>query len=113
MKIYLAIPYTFNPEFSHRIANKAAAALMEQGHVVFSPISHSHIIADHLASHIRLDHEFWMDQDLPFIDWADEVHIVIIGAEGDRLISESRGVQQEIARAKRLGKQIKFIEYYD
>lgn len=111
MKIYLAIPYTFNPDFSFDVANRCAAKLMNDGHVVFSPISHSHIISDFLEPHIRLDHEFWMMQDLPMVEWADEVHVVLIGEYGDKLVSESRGVCKEIETAKKMGKTIKFIEY--
>jgi hypothetical protein len=43
-----------------------AAQLMEAGHVVFSPLSHSHRIAHYIDNH--LDHEFWLKQCLPFVD---------------------------------------------
>ena len=113
MKIYLAIPYSFNPPFSHRIVNKIAANLMEQGHIVFSPISHSHHIADHLPNQLRIDSHWWMQHDLPFIEWSDEVHVVNIGEEGGRLVTESKGVMMEIEHAKKHFKPIKIIEYYD
>ena len=45
MKIYLAIPYSGMAEESFRIANEVSAKLMNEGHIVFSPISHSHPIA--------------------------------------------------------------------
>lgn len=112
MKIYLAIPYTFNPELSHKIANKVAADLMEQGHVVFSPISHSHCIADHLPAIVRTDADWWMTQDLPFVEWADEMHVVRIGEFGHELIEKSKGVKAEWAHAVKCNKPIKIIEYY-
>lgn len=112
MKIYLAIPYTFNPELSQKIANQIAADLMTQGHVVFSPISHSHGIADHLPDNLRTDSHWWMDQDLPFVEWADELHLVCIGEFGHELIEQSKGVQMEIAHAKLHHKPIEIIEYY-
>lgn len=112
MKIYLAIPYTFNPALSASIANKVAADLMEQGHIVFSPISHSHGIADHLPDKLRTDADWWMTQDLPFVEWADELCMVVIGDMGTDLIEQSKGVQMEIAHAKKLGKEIMIYEYY-
>jgi nucleoside 2-deoxyribosyltransferase len=113
MKIYLAIPYTFNPDLSHKIANKVAADLMEQGHVVFSPISHGHIIADYLPDLVRTDSDWWMTQDLPFVEWSDEVHVVVIGEEGYRLIGQSKGVQMEMAHAYKHHKPIKHFRYHE
>jgi hypothetical protein len=112
MKIYLAIPYTFNPSQSFEIANKVASRLMSEGHVVFSPISHSHPVADHLPDALRTDSNWWMTQDLPFVDWADEVHVVCIGEYGCNLIEDSKGVQMEMEYAKQNHKPIKIIEYY-
>jgi nucleoside 2-deoxyribosyltransferase len=113
MKIYLAIPYSYNPEESFRIANKIAARLMKEGHNVFSPISHSHPIANHLPEELRTDSEWWMTQDLPFVEWADEVHVVSIGGYGWDLIEESKGVQREILHAAQHGKPVNVIEYDD
>lgn len=112
-KIYLAIHYSFNPELSYKIACKVAAKLMSEGHVVFSPISHSHHIADFLPKSLRTDSKWWMKQDLPMIDWTDEVHLVCIGENGCNLIEDSEGVQEEIERAKEKRKPIKIIDYYE
>ena len=113
MKIYLAIPYSWNPKRSFDIANKVAARLMSEGHVVFSPVSHSHPIADYLPGDLRTNSAWWMTQDLPLIDWADEVHIVCIGDLGHLLIEASKGVRAEWAHAEKTNKPIKIIEYYD
>ncbi len=113
MRIYLAIPYTFNPALSHRIANKVCAELMEAGHVVFSPISHSHHIADHLPDIVRTDADWWMTQDLPFVEWAEKLVVVLIGEDGDKLVAASKGVQMEVKHARKNGKQIEFYEYYE
>lgn len=110
-KIYLAIPYTFNPELSVKVADQVAAALMLQGHVVFSPISQSHRVADFLADELRFSQEFWMSQDLPFVEWADEVCIVLIGENGMQLVEESKGVQTEMKHATQLGKPISYTNY--
>lgn len=111
MKIYLAIPYSFNPTFAFKIANKIAAKLMSEGHVVFSPISHSHNIADHLPDKLRTDSKWWMSQDLPLIDWCDELHVVCIGEFGSELIAESKGVCEEIEYANQKRKPVKIIDY--
>jgi hypothetical protein len=81
-KIYLACPYTDKSkvvmEERFQVANECAMALMEQGFIVFSPISHSHPIAQY--SNRQTDHEFWMKQDLPQLRDSDIfVQILIDG----------------------------------
>lgn len=113
--IYLAIPYSWNPEIAYDIANKVSATLMKQGYIVFSPISHSHPIANNLDESLRKDHEFWMKQDLPILAKCDQLWIVNIkGVDIDskKLISESRGVQAEINFAKKTNKEIIYIDSY-
>jgi nucleoside 2-deoxyribosyltransferase len=112
-KIYLAIPYTWNAKKSFEIANKVSAELMNLGYVVFSPISHSHSIAEYLDEKLRYNNDFWMHQDLPFVEWADELKVVVIGEFGHELIFESKGVQQEINKAIDLGIKISLYEYND
>jgi hypothetical protein len=110
MKIYLAIPYSFNPELSHTIVCEVAAQLMQEGHVVFSPISHGHFISDFLDKDLRTDSEWWMQHDLPFIDWADEVRVIYIGEQGEELINKSIGVQAEMEHARKTSKPISIIQ---
>lgn len=112
-KIYLAIPYTWNPNKSFEIANKVAAKLIIDGNIVFSPISHSHVIADHMQQDLRWSYDLWMKQDLAMIDWADEVHVVCIGEYGSNLIADSKGVRMEIDHANQNNKPVKIIDYYD
>ena len=112
MKIYLAIPYTWNASRSFVIANEVAAKLMQMGHVVFSPISHSHNIADYMDESLRYSQEFWMHKDLPFVEWADELWVVCIGEMGSELIAESKGCQEEMSQARALGKEIRVVDYY-
>ena len=112
-KIYLCIPYSFNPELSFKIANEVAAKLMSEGYLVFSPISHTHKIADHLPEIVRTDSEFWMQHDLPFVEWCDEICVVVIGEFGMDLIHESKGCTIEIAHAKKHKKTKRYINYDD
>lgn len=88
-RVYLALPYSGQEEKSFRQANRVAARLMDRGHVVFSPISHSHSIGT-----CRGDYGFWMKQDLPWLDLCDL--LVVLRSEG---WEQSKGVQAEIAYA--------------
>lgn len=108
---YLSIPYTFNPEKSFEIANIVAARLMSKGYIIFSPISHSHPIADYLDTELRTSQEFWMKQDIPLVSKCDEMIIVVIGDNGYSLIENSKGCQSEIKEAKRLEMPIKLYIY--
>jgi hypothetical protein len=108
--VYLASPYT--PTGTETIADrvdaacKYAAKLMNDGYSVFSPIVHSHYVADHLDEAKRLDHEFWMQQDLAILRSAAKV-IVLRLPGWDR----SRGIAREIEAAKGVNIPVEFHEY--
>ena len=101
MKIYLACPYS-DPDPSVRdsrvlAVDMAAASLMEQGHIVFSPLSHSHPIS-RFCKVDPTDHDFWLRQDLAWLRHCDELWVLTIdGWEG------SKGIKTEIEEAKRMG----------
>lgn len=102
-KIYLACPYSHqDPDIRkcrvHQ-ANRAAADLMCQGHVVFSPLSHSHGIAEYIGNH--LEHDFWLGQCLPFVEWCDELWVMQLDGWED-----SRGIKVEIEAASKAGKTV-------
>jgi nucleoside 2-deoxyribosyltransferase len=103
MKIYLAGPYSHPDPGIRRqrfeALNHAAALVMREGHIVFSPISHSHPIA--VQCDLPKGFEFWQKQDLSFIDWCDEVWVVPISG-----YRESKGLRAEIEYAKRIGKPV-------
>lgn len=98
--VYLAIPYSFNPELSASIANKVAGELMSEGCVVFSPISHSHAISETLDPLLQCDQEFWLKQDLEILKHCSKVIAVVIGENGYKLLKESKGCTTEIGYAK-------------
>jgi len=76
---------------------------MREGHIVFSPIAHSHPVALHGG--IDPTHNFdWLGQDLPVLAKFDEVHVLCIPGA-----SESKGVKAELQEAKRLDKRIEFM----
>lgn len=106
MKLYLACPYS-NPDPQvlidrFEMANKAAASLIAAGHIVFSPISHSHQISLHMGN--SLDHTVWLAQDRAFLDWCDEIYVLM--APG---WEQSKGVAWEIDYARKHGKAITYI----
>ena len=101
---YLAMPYSGRMEESFVDANRIAGALMVEGYVVFSPISHSHPIWKD-CEYLPQTHEFWMKQDLPFLRLADK--LFVYKAEG---WEESLGVRLEIEEAIANDIPIHYIE---
>ena len=106
-KIYLATPYS-HPDppvrlFRFDAVNKVAAQLMSDGFLVFSPISHTHPIAE--AGDLPKGWEFWKEYDKTFIEWADEVYV--LKAQG---WETSTGVQAEIKIAEEMGKPVVYLE---
>ncbi len=110
MLLYLASPYSHSSlivmEARFKDACSAAARLMERGYTVFSPIAHSHPIADHLRPDFRTNFDFWMKQDLPILKVSDA--LVVLKLDG---WDKSRGVQAEIAYARANGIPIMFIMF--
>jgi len=110
-KIYLASPYS-SPDktiCNNRFCSacKAAAKLMQDGYNVMSPIAHSHPVSQYIGNH--LDHDFWINQDLSFLDsWADEIWILMIDGW-----QESKGVAAEIIHAEKIGLPVKYIYIKD
>ena len=103
--IYLATPYSHSDPVVRRqrfdAACRAAAVLIQQGKVVFSPVSHGHAIC---VYGIPSDWTFWQRLDRRFLDMCDEVIVLML--DGWR---ESVGVQAEIAIARQLGKPITYL----
>ena len=103
-KIYLAIPYTRHEERSFELANKVAAELIKEGHIVFSPISMSHPIAT--VGGLKGTWDVWKRIDFEFIDWCEEVVVVNFSNEA---VEQSTGVQDELKYAKSLGKPVTYF----
>ena len=107
-KIYLASPYSHIAEAKRQErfcqACIVAADLIYQGFLVFSPICHTHPIAQ--ASNLPLDWNYWKALDESFLSWCDELWVLKL--EG---WEESKGVTAEISFAKNLNKPISYLEY--
>lgn len=113
-KIYLAISYSnFNKELSFEIANKITAKLMNEGNIVFSPISHCHPIS--ISNSLPGDWNFWKKFDESFIKWCEEVYVVLIQQHdgvyynSEQVIKDSEGVNAEMKIAQRLNKSTSFF----
>ena len=106
-KVYLAIPYSGMEESSYAQATAATAHIINQFTInVFSPITHSHPLVKYGA---KGTWDYWQKIDYQFIDWADEVW-VLIPKEGQDKIEKSVGVQAEIQYAIQTGKPVKYID---
>lgn len=109
---YLGAPYTHtNPEVvKNRVAiiNAVAAHLMRKGHVIFSPISHSHPVnASGIIPREESTWDFWRKQDLAFLIKANNLFILKLkGWE------KSIGLQSEIAVAEATKKVVMAINIY-
>lgn len=78
--VYLACPYSnLNPEVEelrYRIANFVAGAMMNLGFIVFSPISHCHII--NKAYGLPGDWKFWQNFDRKYISVSHSMYVIRI-----------------------------------
>jgi len=105
--IYLATPYSHSDpairEQRFREVNAVAARLMREGLHVFSPISHTHPIAE--AGDLPRGWEFWEAYDRVLLQACGK--IIVLMLDGWR---ESTGVTAEIAIAEELGLVVEFLE---
>ena len=104
--IYLASPYS-DPapdvmEARFDVVCEAAARLMRDGVNVFSPIAHTHPIAQH---GLPKDWTFWSQYDRLYLETCSELWVLMM--EGWK---ESRGVAAEIAIMRLLEKPVRFID---
>lgn len=106
---YLACPYTSDKDavrwMRMSMASEAAARLMSHDCIVYSPITHGHHLAAHLPKEVVQDHDFWMCQCLPFVEWADV--FALLPMTGWR---KSKGVRIELDLAISLGKPIVVLQ---
>ena len=104
MKIYLATPYNHS-DYNIRVnrfnnINKIAASIMNDGHIVYSPISHSHPIAEY--GNLPKDWSFWEKYDRTFLEWADELWV--FGGKS------TEGMADEIKAAEPLGIPVQYFD---
>lgn len=105
--IYLATPYSHQDHAIrerrfHRV-NVVAARLISEGLHVFSPISHTHPIAD--VGDLPKGWDFWESYDREILAACSKM--IVLCQEG---WNTSVGVQAEISIAKEMGIPVEFID---
>jgi len=107
--IYVAVPYSSDDPavMQHRfnVVTKVSAALMKRGKMVFSPITHSHPIAQYLDAKTALDWKAWQKFDTKMLKCCDELYVLMLAGWLD-----SVGVGAEMQLARELGMKITFID---
>lgn len=101
---YLATPYSKYAEgldAAYKMACDNAAFLLKRGVPVFSPIAHTHSIAQSMPEVDPRDSLFWLDTDWPMLDAA--TGLIVVEAPG---WEESHGVTQELKYARRHAKPV-------
>jgi nucleoside 2-deoxyribosyltransferase len=103
--IYLASPYSHpDPAVQEQrflAVCEAAAKLMVRGYVIFSPVAHSHPIAQF---GLPKDWNYWAEFDRDFLSHCDSMIVLML--PGWR---ESVGVRAEIAIMTKMKKTIAYI----
>jgi hypothetical protein len=105
---YLASPYSHS---DHSVmvdrfnrVSKVAAKYMSNGEYVFSPIAHTHPIAEASNGTLPRDWKFWEGYDKVMISCCDRLLVLMIDGW-----KESKGINGEIEIAQNLGIDIEYI----
>ncbi|MBE3037567.1 MAG: DUF1937 family protein [Chloroflexi bacterium] len=108
--IYLASPYSHDDpvvcQERYDLVCKAAAMLMHSGARVFSPIAHSHHIAEHIPAATGFN--FWQGFDFEML--ATCSLMIILTLDG---WASSVGIQAEIAQARLLNIPVMHLSLTD
>lgn len=91
--IYLASPYSSNPELNHQLALEATARFILNGYHIYSPIVHCHPI--HLVENMPKTFDFWQKHNFALLSKSSELWVLDIPGW-----QESIGVQAEINHAR-------------
>lgn len=103
---YLGSPYSKYPHgraMAYVEACKAAALLIRSGIPVFSPIAHSHGIAE-IGDIDPYDHGIWLPVDKPMMDAAGG--IIVLQLDG---WYNSYGLQAEVFEFRQTGKPVVYM----
>jgi hypothetical protein len=108
--VYLACPYS-HPDPAVRAArfeaaNRAAAKLMAEGLLVFSPISHTHPIA--LAGGLPTGWDYWERYDRAILHQCRAMFVLPLDGW-----CESAGVRAEMLLAEEMGLPVYFLQETD
>ena len=95
-------------ESSYKQANNATRIALSMGYNVFSPITHSHPLTEDPDIEIPHDWSFWRNIDIQFLDWADEMWI-LVPEEGIEKVLDSVGVTEESIYATDRGIPVRYF----
>lgn len=95
---YFAHPYSGNEAYNYFLCNKRVSKLINLGHAIFSPITHSHPLA---TDENRNDHDLWLKLDFIIMDCCGAV---IFAPEWEH----PKGCVLEMKRAVQRKQQILF-----
>jgi Domain of unknown function (DUF1937) len=104
---YLATPYTKFPsgqEAAFTEACRIAAKLMDAGHSIYSPIAHTHPIAQFTKTD-PLDSAFWIKADGPLMEGAAALIVTMMAGW-----EESPGIKVEIEHFTKMGKPVLYLD---
>lgn len=108
--IYLACPYSHDDPSVRRerfrLANEYAGRLMNAGLLIFSPISHTHPIAE--EGELPLGWEFWERCDRTYLDVCRAM--IVLKLDG---WAESKGVSAEIRIMDEMRKPVYYLGRFD
>lgn len=105
---YLASPYSHESsrvrQSRYEAVCRVAGRLMREGHLIFSPIAHSHAIAE--MCELPGDWEFWQDHDRAILSACEK--LIVLQLPGWDL---SVGVKAEIKIAEELGIPVEYMKF--
>jgi nucleoside 2-deoxyribosyltransferase len=104
--VYLATPYSKYPagiEAAFREASRIAARMLTAGVPVYSPIAHTHPIAEY-GNLNPYDHDIWLPFDQAMMDAADACVVADMGGW-----AESKGIAYEIDYFTSAGKPVHYM----
>jgi len=109
---YLACPYTHKDRYVRVArwiaANTAAAKLMVEKQYVFSPISHTHPIAEASDGALPVEWDYWEKFDRQYLSFCKK--IVVLRIPG---WEQSTGVQAEIKIGAEYGIPVEYMDWDD
>jgi hypothetical protein len=103
---YLASPYSRHlagRAMAHMEVCQAAALLIRAGVPVFSPIAHSHFIAEYGGIDPN-DHDIWLPADQPMMDAAGGLIVLMLDGW-----FRSKGMAYEMDHFRRLGRPVVYM----
>lgn len=101
--VYLASPYTVNPELSYAIAREIVESCVRDGVAVYAPTLYGHVAAKDGS------YDYWINHGLKLLEVCDSIVFVESSELGPW--RKSKGCQLELDQAERDGKKLYQFNY--